>query len=74
MYSPRMKSLENSAHAAGSAFGFDEGDFDRNYVPPVHPGRVAALLLAVGGGFVALAHHFGLTGFLASITGLRAAA
>jgi len=74
MYSPRMKSLENSAHAAGSAFGFDEGDFDRSFVQPSHPGRVVALLLAVGGGALAIAHHFGLTSLLASISGLRAAA
>lgn len=73
MYAPRMKTLENSAHAAGSAFGFDEADFDVKFIAPVHHGRLAAMLLAIGGGVIALAHHFGWTSVVATLGGWRAA-
>ena len=74
MSSPRLKSLENCVAAAGSAFGFDEGDFDHTYVAPVHTGRIAALFLAIGGGGFAVAHHFGWTTLVASLGGWKGAA
>lgn len=73
MYAPRMKTLENSAHAAGSAFGFDEADFEVKFVAPARPGRFAAMVLALGGGALALAHHFGWTNVVATLGGWRAA-
>jgi hypothetical protein len=73
MFPPRMKSLQNCADAAGGAFGFDEADFEPRYVSPVRPGRIAAMTLAIGGGTLAVAHHFGWTTLVASISGWRAA-
>ena len=73
MYVPRMKTLENSAIAAGSAFGFDEADFDAKFVAPAHHGRLAAIALALAGGALAIAHHFGWTSVVATIGGWRAA-
>ena len=73
MYSPRMKSLETCAHAAGGAFGCCEDDFEPRYV--VHPGRVRKLtMLAVLAGLFTLAagHHFGFTRVIAALPGLRA--
>ena len=67
----RLKSLENCAAATGSAFGFEESDFDARYVAPARPGRVAALALALGGGVLALAHQFGLTQMMASLGNWR---
>ncbi len=72
MMSPRMKSLETCARATGSAFGFEEQDFEVRYVRPAHPGRFLALMIAVGGGAAALAHHFGWTSVVASLGGWRA--
>lgn len=71
MVSPRMKTLETCAQATGSAFGFEERDFEVRYVPPPHPGRLLALMLALGGGAAALAHHFGWTSVVASLGGWR---
>jgi hypothetical protein len=67
MLPPRLKTLETCARATGSAFGFSEADFETRYVPPVSVGRVAALMLALGGGAAALAHHFGWTQMVASL-------
>jgi hypothetical protein len=74
MFTPRMKSLQNTADAAGGAFGFDEADFEPRYVSRARPGRVAMLVLAIGGGTAALAHQTGFASFLAAISGWRAAA
>jgi hypothetical protein len=68
---PRMKTLETCAHATGSAFGFEEGDFDVKYVRPARPGRFVALMIAFGGGAAALAHQFGWTSMVASLGGWR---
>ncbi|MCA0401148.1 MAG: hypothetical protein LCH38_10080 [Proteobacteria bacterium] len=73
MVSPRMKSLENCAHATGSAFGFEEADFEVRYTPPARPGRFMALMLTVGGGVAVLAHHFGWTQVVATFGGWRSA-
>jgi hypothetical protein len=67
MFSPHMKSLQNTADAAGGAFGFDEADFDVRFVEPIRPGRIAMLVLAIGGGAAAIAHQFGFVNILASI-------
>lgn len=69
--SPRMKTLENCAQATGSAFGFQEADFETRYVAPARPGRLLALVAAVGGGAAALAHHLGWTSVVASLGGWR---
>lgn len=74
MYSPRMKTLETCANAAGGAFGCMEEDFEPRYV--AHPGRARKLtILALLGGAIAFAvgHHFGLAKMIAAIPGLRAA-
>lgn len=74
MYSPRMKSLENCAHAAGGAFGCCEDDFEPRYV--AHPGRAKKVtVFAVLAGFVTLAaaHNFGLAKMIAALPGWRAA-
>ncbi|PPD16860.1 MAG: hypothetical protein CTY25_00670 [Methylobacterium sp.] len=74
MYSPRMKSLETCARAAGGAFGCFEEDFEPRYV--THPGRAKKVtLLAILAGFVAMAaaHNFGLAKMIAALPGFRAA-
>lgn len=71
MFSPRMKALETCAYATGSAFGFEERDFEVRYVPPARPGRFLALMLAIGGGAAVLAHYFGWTSVVASLSGWR---
>lgn len=74
MYSPRMKSLETCAHAAGSAFGCCEDDFEPRYV--AHPSRAKKVtVFAVLAGFVTLvaAHNFGLAKMIAALPGWRAA-
>lgn len=69
MVPPRMKSLETCAHGTGSAFGFEEADFETRYVRPARPGRMMALMLAIGGSAAAIAHHFGWTQVVASLGG-----
>lgn len=74
MYSPRIKSLENCANAAGGAFGCMEDDFEPRYV--ALPSRAKKLtLMGLLAGFVTLAagHHFGLTKMIAALPGLRQA-
>ena len=74
MYSPRMKTLENCANAAGGAFGCLEDDFEPRYV--AHPSRAKKLtVMGLLAGFVALVagHHLGLTKMIASLPGWRAA-
>lgn len=71
---PRLKTLETCAHATGSAFGFEEADYEVRYIRPARPGRVVAFMLAVGGGAAAIAHHFGWTSVIASLGGWRGAA
>jgi hypothetical protein len=68
---PRMKTLESCARATGSAFGFEEQDFEARYSAPSRPGRLVALVIAFGGGAAALAHHFGWTNVVASLGGWR---
>jgi hypothetical protein len=74
MFSSRIKTLEASAYAAGSAFGCNEADFEQRWQPRNRPGKIAALVLAIGGCSVALAHHMGWTSLVASLGGWRGAA
>jgi hypothetical protein len=72
--SPRLKTLESLAAAAGSAFAYEEGDFDRKPVAPVRVGRVAAVVLAVVSFAAAVAHQFGWSNLVAGLGIGRAAA
>lgn len=74
MAHPHLKTLENQAAAAGSAFGFAESDFEIRYVAPARPGRVALMVLAAGGAAAAVAHHFGWTTLVARLGGWGQAA
>lgn len=74
MAHPHLKTLENHAAAAGSAFGFAESDFDIRYVPQARPGRIALMVLAVTGAGAVMAHHFGWTTLMARLGGWGQAA
>lgn len=69
--SPKLKTLEHYAQATGSAFGFEEQDFDARHTPPMRPGRIAVLALGIGGAVAAVVHHFGWTQVVASLGGWR---
>jgi hypothetical protein len=56
---PRLKTLESCAYAAGRAFAYEEADFEQRYVAPVRPGKIMAIALALGGSLLALMHQFG---------------
>lgn len=71
MVPARMKNLESCAHAAGSAFAFEEADFEMRYTPPARPGRMFALMLTLGGGLAAIAHQFGWTQMVSTLGGWR---
>lgn len=58
---PRLKTLESCAYAAGRAFAYEEADFEPRYVAPARPGRIAAFALALGGSLMALAHFLGFS-------------
>lgn len=58
---PRLKTLESCAYAAGRAFAYEEADFEPRYVAPARPGKIAALVLALGGSLAALVHYFGFS-------------
>lgn len=74
MYSPRMKTLENCASAAGGAFGCLEEDFEPRYVAlPSRAKRLTVLGLLAGFVTLAAGHHFGFTKMIASLPGWRAA-
>jgi hypothetical protein len=72
MLPARLKTLENSANAARSAFGFDEADFETRFVAPVRPGRFVVFGLALFGAAAALAHQMGWAQIISSFGGWRA--
>lgn len=74
MAHPHLKTLENQAAAAGSAFGFLETDFDARPLPAAHPGRIALALVALGGVATAVAHYLGWTSLVARLGGWGQAA
>ena len=69
--SPQLKTLEHYAQATGSAFGFQEQDYEYRYTPPARPGRMVVLALGIGGAVAAVAHHLGWTQVVASLGGWR---
>jgi hypothetical protein len=72
--SPRLKTLENLAAAAGGAFAYEEGDFDLKGPAPVRAGKIAVMLLAATGFAAAFAHQMGWTSLVAGLGIGRAAA
>jgi hypothetical protein len=74
MYSPRMKTLEKCASAAGGAFGCMEEDFEPRYVAlPSRAKKLTVFGLLAGACALIAGHHFGLTKMIASLPGLRQA-
>jgi hypothetical protein len=74
MYSPRIKTLENCANAAGGAFGCMEEDFEPRYVAlPSRAKKLTIVGILTGACAVIAGHHFGLAKMIASIPGLRQA-
>ncbi|MGL5448244.1 MAG: hypothetical protein ACRDBL_13145 [Rhabdaerophilum sp.] len=74
MYSPRMKTLENCANAAGGVFGCREEDFEPRYVALPSRAKKLTVLGLLAGAFALIAgHHFGFAKMIASIPGWRAA-
>ena len=59
---PRIKTLEAQAYAAGRAFAYEEAAFEPRFESPVRQGRLVAVAIAAGASFLALMHFFGLTG------------